>query len=347
MRIARHAAGTVLASIVLLGARGSLADEVSARLVWQRSPGAESCIDAAALEKAVNGRWQRQVFVDAPTADLIVDGKIARSGRNVWSASIEMRRADGQSLGTRELVTHSANCSALDEPVALALGIMLDVSRKRVEEERAANVAAAPQDSELVSGPSISIPEKSPAPAAPASELLATRRWHVEPFAAVEGFAGILPGFGVGGRFGFSITPPERVRVELSASLYPAKDASSERPTARLAAWAADLAVYPFAFSRGALRADVGGGVRLVQVHADGLGLDQNGSADKAIIGLGLRLGLAFRVVGPLELVGGLGGDVSLSRYRFVYGTASGGTAAVYTTGPVSAEMFVGLGLWL
>jgi hypothetical protein len=347
MRFVRLATAAPTAGMVLFFiASVSRAEEVSARLLWQRAPGAESCIDAAALEQAVNSRWQRQVFVDSPNADLVVDGKIGRSGRNVWSASIDMRRADGQSLGTRELSTHSATCSSLDEPVALALGIMLDVSRKRVEEERAANTAAAPKESELVSGPAISIPEKPPAPPAPRNDVPA-RRWHVEPFAAVEGFVGILPAFDFGGRFGFSITPPERVRVELSASLYAAKDASSVLPTARLDGWAAELAVFPFAFARGALRADVGAGVRLVQVHADGLGLDQNGNADEVIVGLGLRAGLAFRVVGPLELLAGLGGDVSLSRYRFVYGSAAGGVSAVYETGPFSAEMLLGLGLWL
>jgi hypothetical protein len=347
MRLARLAPAAQIASVVLCIARVAHGEEVSARLVWRRAPGAESCIDAASLENAVNTRWQRQVFVEAPTADLVVDGKIGPSGRNAWTASIEMRRADGQSLGTRELVTHSASCSALDEPIALALGIMLDVSRKRVEEERAASAASAPEASELVSGPSISIPEKPPAPPALGKEQLVGRRWHVEPFAAAEGFVGILPGFDLGGRFGFSITPPEGIRAELSASLYPAKDASSARPTARLDAWAAELAVYPFAFSRGVLRTDVGAGVRLVQVHADGLGLDQNGNADEVIIGLGLRAGLGLRVVGPLEIVAGLGGDVSLLRYRFVYLTAARGRAAVHETGPISAEMFVGLGLWL
>jgi hypothetical protein len=332
-------------------ARPSRAEGVSARLVWQRSPGAESCIDAAALEAAVNRRWQRQVFVEGQSADLVVDGKIERSGRDTWSASIEMRRADGQSLGTRELVTHGARCSTLDEPVALALGIMLDVSRRRVEEERAASGAAATEDAELVSGPSIAIPEKpaaTPAPvAAQGTPAPPPRRWHFEPFAAVEGFAGILPGFDLGGRFGVSITPPERIRVELSGSVYADADASTGRPSARFDGWAAELAVYPFAFSHAALRADVGAGIRLVQVHANGLGLDQNGNAAEVVVGLGPRVGLAWRVVGPLELVGGLGADISLSRYRFLYRTAAGGAASVYETGLFSAEMFLGLGLWL
>jgi len=88
MRLVRLARAAQLATSVLCIARGSLADEVSARLVWKRSPGAELCIDAAALEQAVNSRWHRQVFVDAPSADLVVDGNIERRGRKVWSASI-------------------------------------------------------------------------------------------------------------------------------------------------------------------------------------------------------------------------------------------------------------------
>lgn len=96
--------------------------------------------------------------MDAATADLVVAGKIGRSERDVWSASIEMRRADGASLGTRELATRSKSCSALDEPVALALGIMLDVSRKRIEEERTQGAATAGGEG-IVGGPQIAILE--------------------------------------------------------------------------------------------------------------------------------------------------------------------------------------------
>ena len=354
------AASLVVGALLLLMTRTVHAEGVSARLVWDRSASGQPCIDKAALEAEVNRRWRREVFVEGAGADLVVEGKIGRAPGG-WSASIEMRRADGTSLGTRELVTRGPRCSALNEPVALALGIMLDVSRKRVEEERATASAAPVHDSDVVGGPSISIPEPPPAEAA-ASEPLSepspapgavpagpapARRWHFEPFAAVEGFAGVLPGIDVGGRFGVSVIPPERFRVELSASVYGADEPSAARPGVRLTAWAAELAGYPLAFVRSRYRADIGAAVRLVEVQATGVGLDQDGTAEEGMISLGPRARLSLRVIGPLLVVVGLGGDVVTSRYRFVYRTAAGAPQSVYETSLFSAQGFAGLGLWL
>src|SRR5207249_3036254 len=154
------------------------AEEVTARLEWTRDPDAESCMDRESLEGAVNARWHRQVFADGKT-DLVVEGRVGRRAQHEWVASIEMRRADGTSLGSRELATRAAHCSALDDSVALALGIMLDLSRQRVAEEReqaaassgaqtksaaqpagasSASPSATPPKASAVGGPPISIP---------------------------------------------------------------------------------------------------------------------------------------------------------------------------------------------
>src|SRR5262245_34425286 len=59
-------------------AHGDDKESVSARLSWQRLPGAESCIDASSLEAAINRRWRRKVFVEDRSAELIVEGKVGR-----------------------------------------------------------------------------------------------------------------------------------------------------------------------------------------------------------------------------------------------------------------------------
>ncbi len=346
--------GFLLVAAALLGAQSARADDtngVSARLVWEREPGAESCIDRAGLETAVNRRWQRHVFVEGEKADLVVVGRMRRGARDRWVASIEMRRADGTSLGDRELVTRAADCSALNDSVALALGIMLDVSRKRIAEERAAQAPAAdthgegaasspppPVEPRPVAGPVISVPPEPP-----------RARWHLEPFAAVEGIAFVMPRLDAGGRFGVAAIPPERFRVELSVSIYSAQDVSEVRPSAHFTGWAAELAAYPFGFASGSgrFRGDLGLGARLLALHAAGVGLFQTATADEAIAGLGPRAALAFRVAGPLSLLLGLGGDVLLSRYRFVYRDSAGGAVSVFRTGLFSAESFIGLALGL
>ncbi|HEX3597409.1 MAG TPA: hypothetical protein VHU80_20015 [Polyangiaceae bacterium] len=341
----RFATDAPLTSAVVLGAltcsptalaQGTSTENVSARLIWERAPDATSCIDRRALEEAVNRRWRRQVFVEG-AADLVVEGRVGRGEHDRWSASVEMRRADGTSLGTRELVTRASDCGALNDSVALALGIMLDVSRKRIAEERATRregVREAPGD-ELVQGAPIAVPEPARAP------------WHLESFAALEGFAGILPHFDAGGRFGVAAVPPERFRLEVSASVYAVDDVSPARPGARFRAWAAELGGYPVDFTGGQFRADLGVGVRVIAVHAAGVGLDQNAAADTVVPAVGPRVLASFWPLPALGVIAGLGGDISMTRYRFVYRATGGAAVSVFETGLFSAQMFVGVVLRL
>jgi hypothetical protein len=347
---------------VFVGVRTTRADEaesVSARLSWQRLPGAESCIDGASLEAAINRRWRRQVFVESGAAELVVEGKVGRSADR-WSASIEMRRADGTSLGSRELVTKASDCSALDDSVALALGIMLDMTKQRIVEERAlkneaaaagsngqpspvTNGAAAEpppaKNEHVVDGPTIAIPPETAAPRAP---------WHVEPSVGVQGALGVLPKFALGGRAGVGLIPPGLFRFELSASFFWQQDAREGLPGARFSAWSAELSAFPFVVTNDdALRFDVGAGVRILELRAEGVGLDQTGIANETVVALGPRAALAWRFAGHFEAILGGAAEVALSRYRFVYQDSLGGPVPVHETSLFSGELYAGLALLL
>jgi hypothetical protein len=344
-------------AVTALGVADAEAEEVTARLEWTRDPNAESCMDRERLEAAVNARWRRHVFADGKT-DLVVEGKVGRRGRREWVASIEMRRADGKSLGSRELATRAAHCSALDDSVALALGIMLDMSRQRVAEEReqsavhsaqgeptepsTATPAATPSPastpkSASVGGPPIAIPEETLAPRAP---------WRFEAVVAGEAALGPLPSLAFGGRVGVAVVPNGFFRVELSASLYES-EVLSRRPGARFSVWGGELSGYPLTLGGESMRCELGAAIRLISVHATGLGLDQNGAADEAAIALGPRALAAARIVGPLEVLAGLGAEFPLSRYRFQYRDAGGGAVPVHTTPLISGAVYAGVGLWL
>lgn len=337
-----------VAVFVALGtARADEAETVTARLSWERQPGAESCIDRAQLEKAINRRWRRQVFVEEGAAELVIAGKVGRSGPDRWSASIEMRRADGTSLGSRELVTRARDCSALDDSVALALGIMLDVTKQRIVEERRSSGSTAPSapaesppaaKTPVVTGPAITIPPETAAPRAP---------WHVEPSVSVLGSYGVLPQFDFGGRAAVSVLPPDLFRFEFSVVLFYPRDASGDQPGAKTSAWSGEVAAYPFVLASDTLRFDVGGGLRFLDLRAEGVGLDQNGVANEVIVALGPRTALAWRFAGRFELVVGAGAEVALSRYRFVYRDSQGGAVTVRETGLFSGGAYAGLALFL
>lgn len=332
---------------VVVGVERASADEVesvNARLSWQRLPGAESCIDGASLEASINSRWRRQVFVENRAAALVVEGKVGRSAPDRWSASIEMRRADGASLGSRELVTRAPDCSALDDSVALALGIMLDMTKKRLVEERALRAEAEAAETPgagkapVADGPAITIPPETAAPRAP---------WHVEPSFSAQVAVGVLPGFAFGGRAAVGVIPPNLFRFELAASLYLPHDAAQDQPAARFSAWSAELSAFPFAVLADSLRFDVGGGLRFLALRAEGAGLDLNDVASETVVTLGPRAALAWRFAGHFEAIVGAGAEVALSRYRFVYRDSRGVPVAVHQTGLFFGEMHAGMALFL
>ncbi|HEX4340640.1 MAG TPA: hypothetical protein VH062_32250 [Polyangiaceae bacterium] len=298
------------------------AQSASAKLVWERAPGAESCIDRERLEESIERRWRRHVFV-ADGEDFVVEGHVSRGASGEWAASLALRSADGTNLGERQLVTRAPSCVDLDDSLVLALGIMLDLNRQKTGDDVGHPAAA------LGIRPANTVP------------------LHVVPFAGAAASAGALPGLALGFRAGVALLPPAFMRVQLSGSVYAAENVSSARPGARMFGWAAELAAFPFSASGGPLRADFGAGVRLTELYARGLGLYRTESPSEALPSLGPRVELSLRIAGPLALDVGLGVDAALSRYRFVYRDSSGGVVSVYETAPFFGEIGVGLAVLL
>ncbi len=114
-------------------------------LSWVRLPGAESCIATQALSRAVEERLRRAVFVSPSNADLSVEGHVERAGKG-FRAEVTVRDAQGANLGRRELQSPGAACSGLDEPLALAIALMIDPDADRapppVVDASAADAAA-------------------------------------------------------------------------------------------------------------------------------------------------------------------------------------------------------------
>src|SRR5262245_19918567 len=118
------AALTFFASLLeSLAAIGEEPTPTKARLEWRRGENSDECIGGPALKEAVDRRWGRRVFVDDSSADVVVKGTVRRR-RGAWSVHLELERADGSKLGSRDIVTRSSECSSLDDSVALALGLM-------------------------------------------------------------------------------------------------------------------------------------------------------------------------------------------------------------------------------
>jgi hypothetical protein len=281
------------------------ADTVTARLVWRRDPGAESCIDSAELVRAVNRRWQRNVFTDVPGADIVVSGAMSRTPQGAWVAAIELRRGDGTSLGSRTLVTTATDCSSLDDSIALATGLMLDVSSRQITDERSQN-AHGNASADSSTAPSLSIPNETLAPRAP---------WKAEVSLGAEGSAGLLPVLSVGARGGVAVDPPRFFRVDMAAELWTSEgERNAAGKGGHFSSWTAELAVCPLTWSRERFRLFGCVAQRFGEIRAIAFGFAENAAASEPLWTLGPRGVATFRVASPLSLRVGLGGDVPLVR---------------------------------
>lgn len=327
------ALGQVCLAASIFG-RPSFAEEeeprASARLEWTRSPGAESCIDRAGLSDAVSRRWGRQVFVDGDDPAIVVKGTVGRSRRGTWYARIELARSDGTKLGSRVIVTHAPDCSSLDDSLALALGLMLDLTEPPASTEPNRPPSAPPQ----VSGPPITIPKETLAPRVP---------WQIEPALGAEAALGILPGVMFGGRLSISIEPPRLWRIEIGGTLWQHVKTSATEG-ARFSLWTIDVAVCPAVWEDAKIAASACIAQRAGKVTAEGVGFDANATPDETFLAAELRGGLAWTFASPFVLGGTLGMDVPLVRFRFVYREPGGAVGAVYRMSPVAGIVALGIG---
>jgi hypothetical protein len=258
-----------------------------------------------------------------------VKGAIGRGEGSTWSAVIELRRGSGQSLGTRTLATTAPDCSSLDDSLALATGLMVDVSQKKLADERATE-SAAPA---AVRATPIVIPHDTPP---------ARARVRVETALGAEALLGLFPGVVGAGWVGVALEPPRFFRVELDGELSledDERDASGRGGKFRLAA--AVLDVCPI--THRSVSFAVHGCVtqRFGAVTAHGVGFDDSMTATEPLWTIGARVIGTLSIAGPVAIRLGIGGDVPLVRYRFVYSDASGDTRTVrkMAAGAGSAEL--------
>jgi hypothetical protein len=339
---------------------GAEEESVTARLEWRRAPGTKACLDGNSLERAVNRRWGRSVFVETTTPDIVLKGTVGRAEHGGWIVSLALYRGDGTSLGSRELVTAAPSCSSLDDSVALAVGLMLDVSRHRIVEERRASAAqgekpadtgrtrstAAPATAAkatetatlhepVIEGPRISIPEDTQPSREP---------WRAAPSAGMEAAVGFLPSVAIAPRVGLSVDLPRFVPLELAASLF-LEDREGASRGARFSAWSVEMAVCPFTLRKGAFRADSCVMERLGEVRATGFGFTEDAVVTELVSTVGAREAGTVSLVGPLSAFLGLSLEAPVVRYRFVFGDSIGNTRSVHRMAPLVGTGALGLSL--
>jgi hypothetical protein len=232
-QLARRLRSSTLAVAPLLAALGAVpraaaaeagADRArgpSVSLSWSGADTQDGCLGASALARGVESYLGRRVFSPSPT-DIVVRVRVT-TGTTNQSALVEVfdTRAN-EVLGERELEARGATCSALDEPLELAVALMVDgdpIAR------------AAPP-----------VERDTPAPAEEAPLPDESLAWLVETQALAQAFLLPEPSPGLELSLGAMVSERLRARIELGG-FWPVKAEVSAPASAEV--WLAYAALGP------------------------------------------------------------------------------------------------------
>ncbi|MEO8550454.1 MAG: hypothetical protein ABI678_10785, partial [Kofleriaceae bacterium] len=117
----------LVAFSLAISARVNAAPASGAALSWTRLPGAEACLDAPALARAVEARIGA-VLVTPSHAELSIEGRIAPRAGGGWRAVVAVAHPGQAATNQRAIETASANCHVLDGSLALVVALLVDPS---------------------------------------------------------------------------------------------------------------------------------------------------------------------------------------------------------------------------
>jgi hypothetical protein len=272
-------------------------------LAWNRSPGAEGCIDRATLGDKVEQIVGRGVFA-RDRADATIRGTIGPGpGGRGWLAVVEAR-SEGTTTLERELTLSAADCRELDEALVLVVALMVDSSEKR-----APLVLPAPAERTAVAiGPEVVVAY------------------------------GMLPGAGLGLGLVSEVRVPPVWPMTLSTHFWPTWPSSQALlggSGGQFGAWTVGVAICPLTSAHPDWTAygcaSGAGGV----VYSTGVQLDISFSTTRPYAQAGLLAGLRFRLAGPLFGSLEIEGAVPFSHDSYSYTQNDGTMHRVFQTAAV------------
>ncbi|HVW29666.1 MAG TPA: hypothetical protein VHC69_30090 [Polyangiaceae bacterium] len=93
-------------------------------LSWVRLPGAEDCLSAKKLSRAVETRLHRPALGAPSATDVAIEGFVEKTDDGTFHAVVTINDAHGKLMGKREL--EKPECRDMDAPLALAIALMID-----------------------------------------------------------------------------------------------------------------------------------------------------------------------------------------------------------------------------
>ncbi len=294
-------------------------------LGWVRLAGAEACIPARALAEAVERRLHRPVFVAPTLADMAVEGQISRTGpAGPWRAAITLSDASGVVLGRRELTSDAADCRALDDPIALALTLMIDPDAALAPPAEPAPPAPPPPPTPPPPEPPARCdpapPPPPPEPPRPAPSP--SRPWRAGIEAGFTVGVGMLPRPGSGMVLRSYLTPPRGPAFELGGAIWVEQTTGTPGVSVDLAY--GSVAVCPLALTTQGTSVFACGGGQLGSIRASGVGLAMSEQQENLVLDLTMEAHVRRALAGPGFAAVGLGLLVPTVRSGFYALDAAG-----------------------
>ncbi|HEY6560232.1 MAG TPA: hypothetical protein VI072_23265 [Polyangiaceae bacterium] len=309
-------------------------------LGWDGGAQGAACLQPAELEEAVEARLGRVVFSGngEASARLTVNyvEPLAAEG---WRVSIAIAESDDTIWGERSLSTPEGDCRALDDPLILAVALMVDSELMR------ARTRAVPQHEQ---------PAEAPRPAAPppavetAPGFAAWRRETLELKGALQVGPvlgqGVLPnsawGVHVAGSVSAGILPPLRVRADL---FLPQRVALAPAGHLELSRFTLGAGLCPAHESRiYELGACAGLSAAILRTSSTGLVQSRRFIRTTAVFDASLRGNWVFAPSWTVGVESGIG--VPLERPVYVYERPGLADQSVFRTSPVTFSATVALG---
>lgn len=248
--------------------RAAVADDVhpTAALVWNLP---EGCLTAADIERDVEERLNRPVFVEPSAADVTLEIRAQDSGAG--GTVLEVRDAH-RSRGTRS-VQPTRSCKEQRRTVVLVATMLLDTPAGELEEKP----AEMPQPAPVVSSPSpVPIPRDVP-PSIRREQNHRAQPFRVGASALAAVHLGVLPRFGEGG-FGELIAGLHRgPRGRLTVGGFRGATVATSKGAVDFSAFDASLSIVPIVLGASSSVQAFGWlGVSLDGIFASPSGFDLN-----------------------------------------------------------------------
>jgi hypothetical protein len=309
-------------------------------LTVEHGSGAEACLDASRLQRSVERRLKRHVFVDAPQGDLRFVVTFTKHGDEI-EARIDVASSDGTPRGSRSLLT-SSHCSSLDDSLALSVALLVD---QPPDPEPLAPPAENPPVASSHPPPPTPVPHPKPPPTPitiPDDVAAPREPWHAHVGLAAEAAWGVLPGIRPALTLYLKLVPSQFVPITLQGEgFWSAKAERDSTSGARFRLSRAGLALCPTLTQTPARALNLCFGQKLGFIRVDGFGFDHDRQERRLTYALTAGGEGRLRLFAPVSFRAYLGGEVPVVRDRF----SSGGRNAsnLFEPSPVAVAAEIGL----